>query len=399
MNILHVIPSLGPVYGGPSKIVPELAQVLIKKGENVHIATTNANGDECLNVPLGVPVSLQGVPTYYFPRHLNERFTFSWPLSRWLWKHVPEYDLIHIHSVFSYSTAAASRIAYKYRIPYVVMPHGMLEPWALKYKGWKKKTYFQLLERENLNRASGIHAGTKAEMDNICGLGIKRPMFVVPNGLNLSEFENLPSRAKFEERYPEIRGKEVILFLGRIDPKKGLDILVKALAILNRKDVYLVIAGPDLIGYRKTIEAMIHENGLGAQVLFTGMLSGQEKQMAFSSADLFVLPSRSEGFAVAVIEAMASRLPVIISKGCNFPQVEEVKAGRIIPPEVQPLVQAILDLLENPNECKYLGNRGWDLVRNNYGWEEVASRLMEVYKDIKKHEWKSKAWASKGQAI
>lgn len=398
MRILHVIPSMGPAYGGPSTVLLGLAPALVQEDVSVDVATTDDNGAELLRVPLGVPVDNRGVKTYFFPKQNRGNFIFSWPLTQWLWRHQRDYDLVHIHSIFSYPTLAASRVARRLNQPYVVAPHGMAEPWCLGYKAWKKQPYLRLIERRTLSRSAALHALVVEEARNLRALKLPTPAFVLPNGVSLEEFQTPHPRHVFEFLYPETRGKRIVLFMGRIDPKKGLDLLTKAFAAVARNrptdDLRLVIAGPDLIGYRAQVETLIAEQNVRGQVVFTGMLSGDVKLAALQAADVFVLPSHSEGFSIAVLEALAAGVPVIVTEACNFPRVAESQAGKVIPVDVGQLTQALGELLQNEEMRREMGRRGRRLIQQEYGWPVIAARLREIYQDILHGKQKSAAWAA-----
>ena len=396
MRVLHVIPALGLAYAGPANAVLGLAKSLVKAGVNVHIAAANGEDKNRVNIPLGVPRENHGVCTYYFPQPFQTSYAFSWPLTSWLRRNLRKYDLVHINSLFAYPTFVASRIAIRHQCPYVVSPHGMLEPWALQYKAWKKSPYLRFVEGTTLRKAAAIQALTLEEADYFRTLNIGAPTFVLPNGVNSDEFSPILGREAFEDRYPLTRGKSIILFLGRIDPKKGLDLLVAAFGKIAHKGlrgrVCLVIAGPDLVGYQNTIEHLIHKEGLYGDVLFTGGLYGDARLAALSAADIFVLPSRSEGFSVAVLEALACGCPVILTEACNFPRVKEVRAGEIISLDVQELTQSLLRLLSDKALRALMGAQGRELVQNEFSWQAIGNKMSQIYQDIFNRDKTSTAW-------
>lgn len=398
MRVLHVIPSLSPLHGGPSISVPALASALSCEGLNVHMATTNASGSENLSLELGAPMEQKGVTTFYFPRQRPRGYTFSWPLTHWLWQHLVEYDLVHITAVFSYPTIPASRIARRIGLPYIVSPRGMLDSWAFQYKGWKKRPYFECIEKKTLNRSAALHALTENEVENFRDLGLTASSFVLPNGI-YSEAPGFSSpREKFETQYPQVKGNQIVLFLGRIDPKKGLDTLVSAFAQTLREKpkcpAHLIIAGPDLIGYRGQIEKLTEGQGIQNQVTFTGELTGKEKQAALGAADIFVLPSRSEGFSIAILEAMEAGCPVIITENCHFPQVATHGAGVVIQADKTQLTEALIKLLEDKKTARAMGERGRALVGRDYRWSVIAKKMVRVYQDILDGNRRSDAWAA-----
>jgi glycosyltransferase involved in cell wall biosynthesis len=403
VRVLHVIPSLAPIYGGPSQLLPRLVRKLSQKGLTVDVASTDANGAESLQVPLGQPVEADGLRAYYFHRHWPSWYSTSWPLARWLWREGRNYHLFHITAVFSFPTLAAARIASRLGVPYIVSPQGMLEPWALRYKAWKKGPYFAAVERSSLQRAAGLQALTPNEARQLRNLGLRAPTFVAPNGVDLEEFHELPSRDVFTALYPEVWDRAIVLFMGRLDPKKGLDLLVSAFARMLRtrhpKDVCLVVAGPDLIGYRPALERLIEREQLHEHVVFTGILSGERKRAALAAADVFVLPSRSEGLSVAVLEAMAARCPVIVSRACNMPDVEERGAGVVVGDEdVTALANALAALVGDAGLRCAMGERGSTVVRERFSWSSVATQMAEVYEDIVTGRQVSSAWTEEFQS-
>ncbi|GAG37700.1 unnamed protein product, partial [marine sediment metagenome] len=179
-------------------------------------------------------------------------------------------------------------------------------------------------------------------------------------------------------------GKRIILFLGRIHPQKGLDLLAKAFEKIAREwdNAYLMIVGPDSEGYKIKIEKMLESEGVLNKVIFTGMLSGRKKLIVLGGADIFALPSYSEGFSMAILEAMICKLPVIITKQCNFPEVTEVGAGNEIDPNVEQLTGALGNLLGNPELCKKMGEKGRKLVLEKYTWDKTADKMIKVYEEI-----------------
>jgi len=260
----------------------------------------------------------------------------------------------------------------------------MLNPWALNHRKFRKRLYARLGEWRNLRWATIIHAVSDSEAQYVNRLRFPVPVVVVPNGIDSNEFINLPGRCIFSKRYPTLSGKTVLLFLGRIHPIKGLDILAKAFCEVARKrdNVVLVIAGPDEIGYRKHIESCLEAGGANTRYIFTGMLRGEERLAALASADVFVLPSYSEGFPTAALEAMAAGIPVILSQACNVSGVKEAGAGFVVDPEPEPLYNAIMQLVADPVLREETGRNGQQFVLSNYTWDRVAVRMIDTYKQI-----------------
>jgi len=380
IKILHVTASLSPEWGGPTKVVVELTEALARKGIDITIFTPVRKGDEVkIKPPKGVNLQL-----------FNHGFLSKWwtsyspDLARNIQWGAYKFDLIHIHEIWHYANFASYHAAKKAGKPYIITIHGLLDPWCLNYKAFKKKIYSLFIQRRILREASAIHAITNEEVKHIRTFGIDNSIVMMPNGINPKEFINLLPREELESFYPKIKGKRIILFLGRIHPKKGLDLLAKAFEKIAREwdNAYLMIVGPDSEGYKIKIEKMLESEGVLNRVIFTGMLSGRKKLIVLGGADIFALPSYSEGFSMAILEAMICKLPVIITKQCNFPEVTEVGAGNEIDPNVEQLTGALGNLLGNPQLCKKMGENGKRLVLEKFTWDKIADKMIQFYEEI-----------------
>jgi glycosyltransferase involved in cell wall biosynthesis len=215
-------------------------------------------------------------------------------------------------------------------------------------------------------------------------LDIKTPFVTIPNGLDVKEFEELPDPEIFYKKFPHTRYKTLIIFLGRIDPKKGLDLLAKSFARVHQQfpEVHLIIAGPDNIGFLPTAQGYFAEAGCLEAVTFTGMLSGQLKYAALDAASVYVAPSYSEGFSMSVLEGMAVGLPCIITTGCNFPEAGTAQAACVVAIDFQELAHAMIKYLTYPQEAREMGDRARQLIFKNYTWEKIAKRTIQVYHAI-----------------
>jgi glycosyltransferase involved in cell wall biosynthesis len=381
MKILFVIPAIGNVYGGPSKTIIALAQALHDRGHQIDIVTTNANGGSQLEVPLQRWITEDGYRIQYFPYWKLGDYKFSLGFTRWLFQHVRDYDLVQTNAIFSYPLLPAYWACQRDRIPYVVTPHGMLEPWALSYKAGKKRHYYNWLEAPALRQASVIHALATPEAVNIEQLGLNRSIRVVPNGIHRSDFVILPGAEEFLRNFPDTRNKQLILFLGRIDPKKGLDLLAPAFARLHQQfpETHLVIAGPDNTDFQPTAADFFADVGCASAITFTGMLTGSLKYAALAAADVYVAPSYSEGFSLSILEGMAAGLPCVITTGCNFPEAIAAQAAHVVPIEVEAIGDALVECLQNPQAAQAMGQRSRQMVFDHYTWDRVASQMEEVY--------------------
>lgn len=384
MRILMVIPALGSVYGGPSKIVLELAESLGKLDVDVDIVATNANGSTTVDFPLNQWITQNHYRVQYFSYCDFLDYKLTWALTQWLFVNIPNYSLVHTHAIFSYPILAAYWICQVYKIPYIATPHGMLEPWALAYKSWKKEAYFSFLEKPSLQKASAIQMTASSEVKQIHKLRLNTKPIFVPNGIHWEDFASLPDPKILYHQFPETQNKTLILFLGRIDPKKGLDLLAPAFAQVhqNFSDTHLIIAGPDNTGFLPKAENYFIEAECRDSVTFTGMLTGDMKYSALSAASIYIAPSYSEGFSMSILEGMASGLPCIFTTACNFPEAKEAQVAKVVEVNQEEIVKALLWCLSHEEEAKEMGQRARRFILENYTWNKISIKLVEVYRSI-----------------
>jgi glycosyltransferase involved in cell wall biosynthesis len=359
-----------------------MARAVAQLGHQVSIYTTNQDGPGELEVPLNRPVQRDGVAVRYFPIQAPRFWGTSLPLARALRRKVPASDLVHIHSLYLFHDLVAGHWCRRYAVPYLVRPHGTLDPFIHRRHRGRKRLMERLFEDRNIRRAAALHFTTAEEEKLAAPFTFQTPGLVVPLGINWEEFAELPEPGEFRRRHPEIGDKAIILFFGRINFKKGLDILVRAFGAVarRRQDVHLVIAGPDNEGWGARVRTWLAEEGMGARTTFTGMLLGPEKLAVLRDASLFVLPSYSENFGLAVVEAMAAGRPVIISDQVNiWREVQAAGAGKVVPCDAPRLTEEILHLLDEPEMACQMGQKGQTLVREEFQWHNIAMRLQESY--------------------
>jgi glycosyltransferase involved in cell wall biosynthesis len=382
-KVLHVIPSVGPLRGGPSAMVRQLAGSLARSGIKTHVATTDDNGPEKLQVRHAEPVLQDGVTYWYFPRQVRF-YTFSWPMSVWLSQHVAEFDLLHIHALFSFAALPASYWAIRYRVPYIVRPLGTLNEWGMTHRRpWLKRASFHLVESRILRHAALVHYTSNEERHQAEKLHVTAASAVIPNALPDPSTQDLSGALC--RRYPQLRGRRIVLFLSRLDQKKGLDLLLRAFAGIRRQtpDTTLVIAGDGPHRFVRQLEADARALGIAEDVLWTGFLTGEDKHAAFAAADMYVLPSYSENFGIAVAEAMSAGLPVIVSDQVGIHgDIARAAAGLVVSCEVGDLTQAMLRLLNNPQLCASLGRNGRHLAASKYSQDAVTGEVLDIYNRI-----------------
>lgn len=406
MKILCVIPSYWPSFqfGGPIASVYCLNKTLAKKGIDVTVYTTNVGLDDKVSINQGLNIDGVKVTYFGFTNLLEFMGTTGWQFSlkmrEALKSNLKAFDLVYIVNIWSYPAAIAAYYSRLYKKPYIIVPSGMLYPDTFSKKIWKKRPYYYLVVKRDLKDASAIHYTTEDEAKKTHSfLNLMNRKIIIPNGIDLSEFSDLPDTEKLKIRYPHLKNKKIILFLGRIHWIKGLDILVKAYATIlkERDDLHLLIVGNDKGEYSKKVKKWIREYGMDyvdynsadrdytedTKVTFIGMLTGKEKIEAYAGSDIFVLPSYSENFGMVAVEAMACGIPVIISNKVGiYKEIERNKAGIIIDADSKSLYEGIKLLLEDPDLREEIALNGRKLVEKYYDIDKVADKMIEAYRQL-----------------
>ena len=290
-------------------------------------------------------------------------------------------QVVHLHGLWQSHTRRGARTARAARVPYLIAAHGMAEPWALRHKRWKKRVYLALVEARNLRSASCLHALSRPEIGHLQKIAPWTPVCFIPNGVDLAPFDDLPPRSALETECPELAGKFVLLFFGRVHVKKGLDLLAEALgrvAPTNPK-LHLLVAGNDDGAWSPFCDRMA-ELGLARRTTYLGHVSGERARRVWSAADAFILPSYSEGFSMAILEALACRLPSLITTACHFPELTAARGAVVVAPESDAVTRGLCELLERSNDERVsLAQNGRRLVEDHYTWDRQADRLAAVY--------------------
>lgn len=390
MKVLHVIPSVNPALGGPTQVALNLVKALRKYGVDAEIATTNDNGLQLLDVPLNQRIEYEQVPVWFFPRFLPpmKEFIFSTSLTGWLWQHIREYDIVDNHYLFSYASTCAGAIARCQGVPYTVRTIGQLSPWALAHSRLKKQIYNFLIERHNLNQAAAIHCTSSGEAEDVRKFGLKTPIITLPLGVN-QPLDYPDAQQKLRQLYGISPTTPIVLLLARLHPVKRPELLIQALSQLvgQNYDFHLILAGSGEPDYLTQLKNLVASLGLASRISMPGFVTGQDKELLLQGSDIFVLPSFTENFGIAIAEAMAVGLPVIVTSDVRIsPEIAQAEAGLVVKGEVDALSNAISQLLTYPSLRYQLGENGKRLVRHRYCWNAIAQQLTSVYTDLIKGE-------------
>jgi glycosyltransferase involved in cell wall biosynthesis len=353
-------------------------------GIDTLIATTDADGAGRLPVELAQMVSYDDVPAIFFPRQWSEAYKYSRPLASWLDSHVADYDVVHIHAVFSHACLAAAKACRKSGVPYVVRPLGTLDPWSLRQKSLKKKLFWHLSVRRMLDGAAAIHYTARPEQEMAEeSLGLARGV-VVPLGVDVDSIV-VAGDAEGQQVLDSPFGRSpYVLVLSRLHHKKGLGLLLPTfLSVVKRPEFSewrLVLAGEGNAEYVGTLRGLAEKEDPEGRVVFAGWLEGARKMAALRQASVLALTSYQENFGLCVIEALACGVPVVVSPYVNLaPEIEEAGAGWVAPLERGALEDTLAEIMHDAQARARRGAAGRELVRRRFTWSAVADQLAAVY--------------------
>ena len=396
MRILHVIPSFAPRYGGPTVAAVGLTRELARRGHDVSVATTNVDGPGELDVPLGRPVPMDGVDVWYFPIQRPRWYHFSAPMGRALRDLVRRSDVVHIHYVFLWPTTVAAFWCRRYGVPYRGYTSRALDP---SRRSPNERGSAHVVRQHGQEVDLSQHAwqirgpGRRGSAPPHLGASSRRSARglrfsngrLIPLGADAPPPPGVDDRAAVQQIYPSLQGRKIALFLGRLDRIKGLDVLAEAAGSLaeSRDDFSLVVAGSGAAEYEAEIRDLVDRRGLSDLTVFTGMVVGEDKWRLLRAADLFVLPSRHESSPLAVMEAMASGTPVVISDQVGIHrEIAEAGAGLVTTLDAADVAGAIGRLLDDPDAAERMGRAGEALAARRYTWERVASDVEALYEEV-----------------
>lgn len=386
MKILHSIPYFAPAwdYGGPVRSCYNLAKQLARKGHDVTVFTTDSlDGNKRLKQLHEILDDVTIKRFRNISNTLSYRYNISTPIGlTGCPKDFGDYDIVHMHEYRTLQNILVRRHAKRHNIPYILQARGGLTTFF--YKGALKKTFDRLWGYRILRDAAKVIALTKIEVGQYQEMGLPDDKIVVlPNGIDLAEFEHLPPKGQFREKYNIDNSTKIILYLGRLHQIKGIDLLVKAFCKLREdfKNVRLVITGPD-DGFLGTLEEMVRELAIEEKVLFTGPLHGEARLAAYVDTEVYVLPSFYEIFGITVLEAMACGTPVIVTDRCGLAEEVDKQAGLVVPYDEKILSQALAEILGDELMRLEFGTKGRALVREKFNWEKITERVEQIYEQV-----------------
>lgn len=384
MKILQIVCYFYPAwaYGGPPRNVFGLCQELVKRGHEVTVYTTDAfdNGHrvkETRETVDGIEIRrFRNVSNYLAWKH---RIFLTPGMIAAVRSNLKKYDIVHLNDFRTLQNSLVHHYAHQYGVPYVLQARGSLVNVIAKQR--LKKIFDKISGYRLLRDAARLIALAPIEVQHYKNMGVdKDNIDIVPNGIDLAQFENLPKHGSFKKNHGLTDKNQVVLFLGRLHQSKGIDLLITAFAVLAKdfNDARLVIAGPD-DGYLSTLKSLTKEFELDDRVIFAGGLYDNDKLAAYVDADVYVLTSSTEAFGVTILEAMACGTAVVVSEVCGIADVIKNKAGLVTPNNVESIRQALSTLLADEKMRHRLGHDGRTLVWQNYSWSNIAQQMEQVY--------------------
>jgi len=369
-----------PLNGGLAQSVPLLANALAGQGADVHlVAPGYGAGASTMNLP-SPPVQshilrqriLRLFPSAWQGRFLTALWWFSFKRIMGRLLAAGDAVVIHDNGIWLPTNHWAAVCAGQSPVPLVTSPRGMLSQWATQHRSWRKRLAWSCYARRDLNAARVIHATSLAEAEDVRRLGLKQPIVIIPNGVELQPLMDRPATES---------SAKTLLFLSRINPVKGLTMLADAWASLRPSGWRIVVAGFNEDGYLQKIEQHVRKLGVESSFEFSGPVMGEAKWRLFRSADAFVLPSHSESFGISIAEALSFGLPVITTRATPWPEIEIRSCGWWVHADQQSLEKALLEMTRlTDDERREMGLRGRRLIEERFAWPAIARQMLEVYR-------------------
>jgi glycosyltransferase involved in cell wall biosynthesis len=386
MKTLHVISDLNPRSGGPNSVVRALSDYQARARIDVTVCTSNWKNSTNKNISEYLGSRKNDVSFKIFPSW--SPLLISTTMNKWFRNNIKSFDIVHIHGLYRFPVTSAACWARIAEVPYLICPHGSLDPFLYKQSRYNillKRIYERLFDIPNLNHAAAVHYTAEDEAKRAAFLKLRSMPVVVSNGIDWESYNHLPAKGKFRQHLGIDAKRPLVLFLGRINFKKGLDILVSAFSrvLLKNTNARLAIVGPDNEDYGLKVRQWCREQGIHDKVFFVDHLEAENVKEAYVDADVFVLPSYTENFGMTVVEAMACGTPVVISDQVNiWREIQETGAGVVVCLDPCAVADAICMVLEDKQTAEAMETRGRVAAKNCYAWPHVVDQMTQVYQEL-----------------
>lgn len=381
LNILHLTASVSPTSGGLGPVAIGFAKEQKLLGCNPIIWSLDSSS-VAREAAKTNELNLQDIKIFdtLGPRQIG----FSPSMEqKALTKEGSIFDVLHQHSLWMAISRVTNRWRNTFFRPTIVTPHGTLEDYALKRSAWKKKIALVAYEMDNLRHAACLHATAISEANSFRNFGLTNPIAVIPNGIPEEWLNRQGDAARFRSRFSIPSDKRLLLFLSRINPKKGLPILFTAIEQLDKalEGWILVIAGfEDVPGYQRELEQLAKRLNISKKIIFSGPFYGEDKEDVFAAADIFVLPTHSENFGIVVTEALAAGVPVLTTHGAPWVELHSHNCGWWVEISEQGIYNGLQNAISrSKQELMEMGCRGKLLVESKYTWPQVAKMTIKLY--------------------
>ena len=385
MKVLHVIQTLSGRFGGPVVSLKALARNQVDEGHQVTICTTNSDYPKgTLRVKTNTSEIENGVAVWYHPVQFKP-LLYSKQLRKWINANIKKFDIVHIHGLYRFPVTYAAWVARKERVPYVVTPHGALDPFIYrqsKHSVLLKRLYEKMFDIPNLNGASAINYATQEELERARFLGLDAPSAMVSHGIDWGLYEELPPKGSFRARLGIESDTPLVLFLGRINFKKGIDLLIPAFSKVAKflPGTRLAIVGPDNDNLGLKVRHWCKDLGIDHMVVMVDHINPDQVRQAYVDANLFVLPSYSENFGMAVVESMACGCPVVISDQVNIhDEVKKYGVGIVVKLDSDEIAKAIHSILTCKTAAREMGDAGRRLAKTRFDYEVIVAKVNRMY--------------------
>lgn len=386
MKVLHVVSIYEPAWqvgAGQVRAISQLCRGLRSLKIDVTVYTTDYGIDANADIPLNQPVDVDGLRVFYFHSERFRFFRYSTMLREACRETMKHFDIVHLASLWTYPCIPAGAMARREGVPYVISTHGTMSRYDLKHHPLRKKLHLSLVGRWNMDKAAAVHLTTQMEKERIA-LRLDNPSFIVPNGLDFAEFDDLPSKDEARRRLRLPADSIIVTFLGRLHQHKALDVFIHAFSSVVKlhPKAILLLVGPD-DGHESALCSLVKDLQLNHCVRFLGFVNSDKRRLLLAASDVLELVTWGENFGYTAVEAMAAGIPVLLSEHVGIcREVEADGAGYVVPVQKDAIAAKLKEMLSNPRRLKEMGKSAYVSARRCYGMKQVAKLMGTAYEDI-----------------